>query len=165
MIPLGLPRQVLGLIGWLAVTFITAAVGATASVEAGAFYDELVRPTWAPPGWVFGPVWTLLYALMAVAAWWVWSARGWSGARNALTLYLVQLAFNALWTWLFFAWQQGGLAFAEVLMLWGLVLATLVAFWRHAPLAGALMLPYLLWVSFATALTWATWQANPAWLG
>jgi len=155
----------LGLVGWLAVTFAAAAIGGLASASAGDFYARLIRPDWAPPGWLFGPVWTLLYLLMGIAAWLVWREAGFRGARAALTLFLVQLAANALWTWLFFAWRLGALAFAEVLLLWALILATTVAFWRVRPIAGALLLPYLAWVSFACALTWATWRINPGLLG
>jgi tryptophan-rich sensory protein len=162
----GKPRQWLGLVGWIALTFAAAAVGALASVNAQSFYAELFQPAWAPPAWLFGPVWSALYALMAIAAWLVWRAHGFFGAaRVALVLFIVQLAFNALWSWLFFAWRQGALAFAEVLVLWCLIAATLVAFWRLARLAGALLVPYLCWVTFAAVLTFAVWQRNPNVLG
>ncbi|MCM5569870.1 tryptophan-rich sensory protein [Burkholderiaceae bacterium FT117] len=154
-------RRIAGLVGWLLVTFAAAAIGGIASASAGDFYARLVRPDWAPPGWLFGPVWTALYLTMGIAAWLVWRERGFRGAPAALALYMIQLAANALWTWLFFAWRLGGAAFAEVLLLWALILATAVAFWRVRPLAGALLLPYLGWVSFACALTWATWRLNP----
>lgn len=154
-------QQLLGLAGWLALTFLAAALGAVASVNAKTFYASLVRPEWAPPAGVFGPVWTALYALMAVAAWLVWRAYGFRMAKPALRLFIVQLAANALWNWLFFAWHLGALAFAEVLVLWALIVATLIAFWRHHTLAGVLLIPYLLWVSFASVLTFATWQLNP----
>jgi tryptophan-rich sensory protein len=102
---------------------------------------------------------------MGVAAWLVWRARGWSGARTPLTLFVVQLAANALWSWLFFGWRLGGPALAEVLVLWALIAVTLVRFWRIRPAAGALLVPYLAWVSFASALTWAVWRLNPTLLG
>ncbi|WP_420125921.1 TspO/MBR family protein [Longimicrobium sp.] len=158
-------RQGIGLAGWLLGSFAAAAVGGVASANAGDFYQQFVRPGWAPPPWLFGPVWSVLYLLMGIAAFLVWRERGWRGARAALTLFVVQLAANALWTWLFFAWRRGALAFGEILLLWVLIAATIVAFWRVKPLAGALLIPYLLWVSFATALTWAVWQMNPAVLG
>lgn len=158
-------RQLLGLAGWLFLSFAAAAVGGIASASAGDFYTSLNRPTWAPPPWLFGPVWTVLYLLIGIAAWLVWRARGFAGARTALALFLLQLALNSLWTWLFFAWRQGALAFAEILVLWFLILATAIAFWRIRALAGALLLPYLLWVGFAAALTWAVWRANPSILG
>ena len=155
-------RQVLGLLGWLLLTFAAAAVGAVASAEARAFYGQLLRPSWAPPGWLFAPVWSVLYILMGVAAWLVWRAYGFKRGRAALAYFIVQLAANALWTWLFFVWHQGALAFAEILLLWCLIVATVVSFWRLSSLAAVLLLPYLAWVTFASALTFSTWQLNIA---
>jgi tryptophan-rich sensory protein len=157
--------RLLGLLGWLALVFVAGAIGALASISAADFYTQLDRPAWAPPASLFGPAWTVLYVLMAVAAWLVWRARGFAGARVALTLFIVQLAFNALWTWVFFEWRRGALAFVVVVVLWLLIAATLVAFWRQHRLAGILLLPYLAWVSFASALTWSVWQRNPSLLG
>ena len=157
--------QTLGLVAWLAVCFVAAAIGAIASVNAGAFYAELVRPNWAPPAWLFGPVWSALYTAMAVTAWLVWRAAPAARTRAALGLFVAQLAANALWSWLFFAWQLGGSAFAEVVLLWLLILATLVAFYRIRPLAAVLLVPYLAWVSFAAVLNLTLWLANPAILG
>lgn len=154
-------RQVLGLVSWLVLTFAAAAAGAFASANAGAFYSELARPAWAPPGWLFAPVWSTLYALMGVSAWLVWRAAGFARARTALVLFIVQLAANALWTWLFFVWHQGGLAFAEVLLLWCLIVATVISFRHVSTLAAVSLLPYLAWVTFASALTLAVWRLNP----
>ena len=162
---LTLQKQLLGLAAWLLLCFIAAGIGAAASVQAGAFYGQLVRPEWAPPGWLFGPVWSVLYFLMAIAAWLVWRVAGWRAAGSSLGLFVLQLALNALWSWLFFGWRLGGPAFAEVLVLWSLIAATLVAFWRIRPLAGALLLPYLLWVGFASVLNYTVWQLNPQTLG
>lgn len=156
-----LSNQVIGLAGWLLLAFAAAAVGAIASADAGVFYAQLVRPTWAPPGWLFAPVWTVLYALMGIAAWLVWRVHGFKESRTALALFIVQLAANALWSWLFFAWRLGGLAFAEVLLLWCLIAATVVAFRRISGLAAVLMLPYLAWVTFAAVLNFSTWRLNP----
>lgn len=155
-------KELPGLLGWLAVTFAAAALGGFASANAGDFYQQLARPAWAPPAWLFAPAWTLLYILMGVAAWLVWRERGVRRVRTALLLFLVQLAVNAAWTWLFFVWRLGALALADVLLLWALILCTVVAFWRVRPVAGALLLPYLAWVTFAAALTYAVWQRNPA---
>ena len=165
MTPSSKPKQVMGLIGWLVVSFIAAGLGAMASVNASAFYGQLAQPEWAPPAWVFGPAWTLLYALMGIAAWLVWRKGGFRANQAALTLFLVQLAINALWSWLFFAWHLGALAFADILLLWLLILATLLAFWRISRSAGALLVPYLLWVSFAAVLCFSVWQLNPQALG
>lgn len=157
--------QMAGLAGWLILTFAAAAVGAVASAQAGTFYLNLVRPEWAPPGWLFAPVWTALYLMMAIAAWLVWRDHGFHRAGSALILFVAQLTVNSLWTWLFFVWHQGALAFAEILLLWALIAATVIAFWRLHVLAATLLLPYLAWVSFASALTYATWQLNPGILG
>ena len=158
-------KQLLGLIGWLFLSFAASAVGAAASIQAQSFYGQLVQPAWAPPPWVFGPVWTVLFALMAIAAWLVWRNGGLRSHRLALSLFLVQLVLNALWSWLFFTWHNGALAFADIILLWALILATLLSFWRVRPLAGVLLVPYLLWVSFAAVLNYALWQLNPQILG
>ncbi|MEP7245605.1 MAG: TspO/MBR family protein [Gammaproteobacteria bacterium] len=158
-------RQLLGLAGWIALCFVAGAIGAIASVHAAACYDQLVRPSWAPPAGVFGPVWTVLYLMMGVSAWLVWRVTGFSGARRGLTLFLVQLAANALWSWVFFAWHHGALALVVIVLLWILVLLTAIAFWRVRPLAGMLLMPYLAWVTFACALNLATWRLNPQFLG
>jgi translocator protein len=149
----------------LVISFGASAVGAVASLEAKSFYGQLTQPAWAPPAWLFGPVWTLLYALMAIAAWLVWRARGVRTHRVAISFFLVQLVLNALWSWIFFAWHRGALAFADVVLLWALIVATLVLFWRARPLAGALLIPYLLWVGFAVVLNYSLWQLNPQLLG
>ncbi len=153
--------QAIGLIGWLALVFVAAAVGAAASVEAAAFYAQLARPAWAPPASAFGPVWSVLYALMGIAAWLVWREQDASRRKAALTLFVIQLCANALWSWLFFAWRQGAWAFAEVSLLLALIAATVAVFWRVSRWAGALMLPYLAWVCLASALTWSVWRNNP----
>lgn len=163
--PLSKPKQIMGLLGWLAICFFASGVGVMASLRAATFYGQLVQPSWAPPPSVFGPVWTLLYALMGIAAWLAWRTDGFRAIRGALTLFLVQLAVNTLWSWLFFAWHQGALAFADIVLLWLLIVATLVSFWRARPLAGALLIPYLLWVSFAAALNFSVWRLNPQVLG
>ncbi len=155
-------KQIIGLLAWLLLCFAVSVLGAVASLDARDFYAELAQPDWAPPGWVFGPVWTALFAMMAVSAWLVWREGGFAEGRMALSLFLVQLGLNALWSWLFFAWQLGGPAFSDILLLWLFIAATTVAFWRHTPLAGILLVPYLAWVSFAGALNFSVWQLNPA---
>ena len=155
-------RQALGLVGWLSASFLTAGIGGIASTNAVGFYQQLKQPSWAPPAWLFAPVWSALFFLMGVAAWLVWRMHGFRGASTALKLFLVQLVANALWTWLFFAWRQGLLALAEIVVLWLLIAATMVAFWRLSRAAALLLLPYLAWVSFAAALNFALWRLNPA---
>ena len=154
-----------GLAAWLALSAAVAAIGGIASADAGAFYRQLDLPAWAPPAWLFGPVWTVLYAAMAVAAWQVWRAPAGPARRTALTLYLVQLVPNTLWSWLFFAWHKGALAMADIALLWVLIVATIAMFRRVRPVSAALLVPYLAWVSFASALNFWLWQHNPALLG
>jgi len=155
--------QLLGLIAWLALCFGSAALGAIASVHAGTFYAQLTQPSWAPPAWLFGPVWSLLYTMMAFAAWRVWCVAG-LAARRGLILFVVQLAVNTLWSWLFFRFHLGSIAFVEVILLWSLILATIVQFWRVQRFAAALLIPYLIWVTFAATLNFAMWQLNPVML-
>lgn len=150
----------LGLVGWLVATLAAAAAGALSTRNARDFYAALAKPGWAPPGWVFGPVWTTLYLMIAVAAWLVWRDAGWAGAPTALWLWVAQLICNALWSWIFFAWRRGAWAFADVVLLLVLTAATVAAFARVNTLAAVLLLPYLLWIGFATALTYTVWRAN-----
>ena len=110
-------RQILGFIGWFVVSFAASAVGAVASIQAKSFYSQLAQPTWAPPPWLFGPVWTALYALMAIAAWLVWRSGGFRANHIALSLFLLQLALNALWSWFFFAWHSPTLCYFGSLLL------------------------------------------------
>lgn len=165
MANLSLPRQSLGLVGWCLLLLIVAILGAVASINAGAFYQSLEQPAWAPPAAWFGPAWSTIYTLMAVAAWLVWRRSGFGGAPIALGVFLGQLLPNVLWSWLFFVWHLGALSFATILLLWGLIVATLIGFWRVHRVAGLLLTPYLLWVSLAVALNYSVWQLNPAMLG
>jgi tryptophan-rich sensory protein len=158
-------NRILGLAGWLFLVGIAAALGALASVDAATFYRSLDLPSWAPPAALFGPVWTALYVAMAVAAWLVWSARGWPGAWFALSVFCAQLVANALWSWLFFAWRAGAPSVADIAVLWVMVVVTLIAFFRVRRVAGLLMVPYLAWVTFAAFLNIAVWQRNPAMFG
>ncbi len=151
-------RSIPALIGWIALTYCAAATGMF--VSTGGWYAALVKPAWNPPGWLFGPVWTLLYTMMAVAAWLVWQKGGWKAQKRALVLYLVQWALNALWTPLFFGLHQPGWAFAEILVLDLAVLATLLAFWPVRRAAALLLLPYAAWIAFATVLNFTIWQLN-----
>lgn len=142
-------------------TALAAGLGSVASLQAPEFYLQLDKPSWAPPAWLFGPVWTVLYIMMAAAAWLVVRQQRRASITPELALFAVQLALNALWTWLFFYWHQGALAIAEIVLLLCFVAMTAIAFARVRPLAGLLMLPYLAWVSFAGALTVSLWLRNP----
>ena len=151
-------RDVRALVGWLALTFSAALTGVFVSTEG--WYANLLKPSWNPPNGVFGPAWTLLYTMMAVAAWLVWQRGGWKAQKRALGLYLTQWALNALWTPVFFGLERPGLALAEIGTLWLTVLATLISFWSVRRMAGTLMIPYALWVTFAAALNFAIWRLN-----
>lgn len=147
-----------GLAVWLLLSFIVASFGAL--FQTGEWYLTIAKPSWTPPGWIFGPVWTLLYIAMAVAAWLVWLEGGWKANRSALSLYVVQLVFNAAWSWLFFGVHTIGGALIDIVILWLLILATLILFRRRRPAAGLLLVPYALWVGFATALNFQIWRLN-----
>jgi benzodiazapine receptor len=156
------PRhQVLGFFILLAVSFSAAGLGSLATApNIESWYAALVKPTWTPPNWLFGPVWTILFTCMAVAAWLVWRKGGLFENRLPLALFAVQLALNAAWSWLFFGLHLPGVAFAEILLLLAAIAATTVAFWRRSRGAGLLMVPYLGWVGFASVLNWAIWRLN-----
>jgi tryptophan-rich sensory protein len=125
------------------------------------WYPALVKPSFNPPAWVFGPVWTLLYVLMGVACYLVWQRVPDSPpARRALTVYWVQLLLNFLWSFLFFGARSPGWAFAEICLLWAALLWTVVLFFRESRWAGWLMVPYLGWVSFAAVLNASIWVLN-----
>jgi tryptophan-rich sensory protein len=140
--------------------FLAAGLGSLFTmVSVGSWYAGLAKPSWNPPGWVFGPVWTVLYALMAVAGWLVWR-RGGSESRLALRWFAVQLVLNVGWSAVFFGLQMPGLAVLEIVLLWLAIAATLMTSWRVSRLAGILFVPYLLWVSFAAVLNFAIWRLN-----
>ncbi len=147
-----------GLVGWVIVTFGAALIGSL--FLPGEWYSQLAKPRWTPPGWVFGPVWSILYALMAIAAWLVWKREGFSGAWIPLTFFIAQLILNASWSWLFFGLQNPGLAFGEIVILWLAILLTLIAFWSQNAIAGVLLIPYFMWVSFAMILNLSIWRMN-----
>jgi tryptophan-rich sensory protein len=125
------------------------------------WYPTLVKPSFNPPSWVFGPVWTLLYLMMGIAAFLVWQkGEDRDPVKIALVLFGLQLVLNGLWSVLFFGMQRPGVAFAEILLLWLAIAATMVSFWRLVPSAGLLMAPYLAWVSFAAVLNGSIWMLN-----
>ena len=151
-------KIILGLQGWLVVCFGAATLGAV--FMPGDWYATLKKPSWNPPGWIFGPVWSALYPMMAVAAWLVWKRGGFAGQRRPLTLFLVQLALNAAWTPLFFGLHWPGVAFAEIVLLWLAIAATIAAFRLVSRAAAWLLVPYLAWVSVASVLNFALWRLN-----
>lgn len=151
-------KSVFGFLGWLVACFSAAWLGAI--FMPGEWYAVLKKPSWNPPGWIFGPVWSALYAMMATAAWLVWKRGGFAAQRKPLALFLAQLALNAAWTPLFFGLRWTGVAFVEIMILWLAIAATLAAFRPVNRAAAWLLAPYLLWVSFAAALNFALWRLN-----
>ena len=137
--------------------FVAAAIGGLGVRGTSAEYAGLQQPAWAPPSSVFGPVWTVLYVMIAVSGWLVWQRVGFT---RPLWLWSAQLVLNAIWTPLFFGAGRYGLAFADIVVLWLLIGVTVVLFWRVHRVAAALLLPYWAWVTFATALNFSIWQLN-----
>jgi benzodiazapine receptor len=151
------------LIAFLAMTFVAAMSGGY--FRPGQWYEDLRKPSWNPPNVLFPIAWTLLYAMMAVAAWIVWQKTGWPAGALAIGLWVVQLALNALWSALFFGLRRMDLALVDVVLLWVAIAATITAFWSVDPLAAWLMVPYLAWVSFAAFLNLTILRLNPRQLG
>jgi tryptophan-rich sensory protein len=154
-------RSLIGLGVWGAICFGAAFVGSmftTPSVPT--WYAGLVKPPWTPPSWIFGPVWSALYLMMALAAWLVWRRGGLTASSIPIALFMIQLGLNVAWSILFFGLHMPGVAFGEIVILWFAILATTIAFWRSTPIAGYLLLPYLLWVTFAAGLNFALWRLN-----
>jgi tryptophan-rich sensory protein len=146
------------ILAWIAGCHAAGAIGAVATDSS--LYRELVRPGWAPPGWLFGPVWMVLYTAIGVAGWALWRAPGGRPRRVALTAFAVQLALNTLWTPVFFGLESIGGALIVIVLLAAAIALTIASAWRVSWLAAALLLPYLAWVGFATALNAALWLLN-----
>lgn len=151
------PKRWAGLPVFAVALVLVAVVGSLSAVNAGGEYLALERPPWAPPQWLFGPAWTVLYIMIAISGWLAWSARGWT---PALGVYAAQLVLNAAWTPLFFGAGRYGLAFAEIIVLWVAIAATIVLFRRISRVAAWLLAPYLLWVTYAASLNFAIWRLN-----
>lgn len=155
-------NQWFGLTVSIAACFLAASIGAlatTGSVDSE-WFVELNKPTWNPPNWLFGPVWSLLYLMMAVAAWLVWKQSGLGKAKPALCWFGFHLVLNVLWSVLFFGLQQPGWAFLEIVALWLSIVVSIVLFYPHSKLAAGLLVPYFLWVTFASFLNFTIWSLN-----
>jgi tryptophan-rich sensory protein len=163
MVNTAAPQRRTGARGYGALALFGAAAAAAALIGALGVvgtvdeYLALDRPAWAPPSWLFGPVWTVLYAMIAVSGWLAWRRAGWS---TALTVWAVQLGLNAAWTPIFFGAGRYGLALVDIVVLWLLIAATIALFWRISKPAASLLVPYWAWVSFATSLNAAIWALN-----
>lgn len=154
-------RDIAGLLAFLVICLsISVAGGAATASSVGTWYQTLQKPFFNPPNWLFAPVWTALYIMMAIAGWRVWRAHGLRGARAAMALFAVQLALNLAWSFLFFGYRMIGAALIEIILLLMAILVTTVLFWKRDRLAGMLFVPYAGWVAFATILNFALWRLN-----
>jgi tryptophan-rich sensory protein len=151
-------QSIVAFVLWVVICYAPAVAGVKFLPDD--WYRRLNKPPWNPPSWVFGPVWTLLYGSMAVAVWLVWREGGWAAQWAPLSLFLLQLLFNGLWSWLFFGRRNPGAAFADIVLIWVTLAATILAFRHVSVIAAAILLPYLAWVSFASALNFSIWQRN-----
>lgn len=146
------------LLGFILACVAAASTGAI--FRPGDWYESLAKPKWRPPNWLFGPVWMVLYAMIAVSGWFVWEKAGIAGATPALLLYAVQLVLNALWSMIFFGLRRIGLALAEMGVLWIAIAATIIAFYPIDETAAWLLIPYIVWVSIAFTLNLSIWRMN-----
>ncbi|MFT4703870.1 MAG: benzodiazapine receptor [Bradymonadia bacterium] len=147
----------MALVGFLVLSFAAAALGG--AFPPGEWYGSLTKPSWNPPGWIFGPVWTALYAMIGTSAWLVWRSDS-PSMRTALAIWAVQLALNAAWSPIFFGSQKLGIALGVITVMWLAILATVLVFWPIHRTAALLLVPYLCWVGFATVLNATLWRMN-----
>lgn len=153
--------SLLALGGFLAATYLVAVVSSVFTVTAvTTWYAALVKPGFNPPNQLFGPVWTLLYTLMAIAAWLVWKQPDSPLRTAALVLFAIQLGLNFAWSFVFFWAHQLGLSVIEIALLWVGILGTMLLFFRLSRVAGWMFVPYLAWVSFAALLNFSIWRLN-----
>lgn len=146
------------------LVFIAACTAAALTgvfFKPGQWYEHLAKPPWRPPNWLFGPAWTILYAMIAISGWMVWKASSWPAVAPAMAVYGLQLVLNAGWTPLFFGLRRPDLAFYELLLLWASILATILTFLPISEFAALLLVPYLCWVTFAGALNRSIVLRNP----
>ena len=144
----------------LALVLVAAAAAFGGRFRPDTWYQALDKPSWNPPNWVFAPVWMVLYAAMAVAAWFAWRSGAGTLRTVGLSLWLAQLVANAAWSWIFFGRHRPGWALFDISVMFVLILTTLLVFFRLSPVAGWLMVPYLVWVGFAGCLNAALWARN-----
>ncbi len=153
--------ELMGIVGWLSVCYTIAGAGAAMTMSGLlSWYPSLQKPWFNPPNWVFGPVWMILYTMMGVSAWLVWRERKLNELQTPMGWFTLQLALNLAWSSLFFSYQNPGLAFVEILLMWVAILATIISFWDVSRLASILLVPYLGWVTFASLLNFAIWRLN-----
>lgn len=151
-------KKALTLLLWIIICSLAGILGA--QFEPGTWYELLQKPSWTPPDWVFPVVWPILYVLMGISAWILWQKERISVYDRAFRWFFAQLILNALWSWIFFGMNLIAIGLVEILLLWVTLLFTILHFWNRNRSAGLLLIPYLLWVSYASALNFAIWQMN-----
>jgi tryptophan-rich sensory protein len=155
---MGNKKKIVGLIIWIFICSLAGIFGA--QFEPGSWYELLQKPAWTPPNWVFPVVWPILYVMMGISAWMLWKMEEVSLTDTEFTWFFMQLILNALWSWIFFGMELIATGLAEIFLLWVALIFTLFLFWHRNRTAGLLLVPYLLWVSYASALNFAIWQLN-----
>lgn len=154
-------QNILSLIIFILICLFAEVVGSYLTfTSVKDWYPTVAKPSWTPPSWLFGPVWTTLYILMGISAWMVWKEGGFQQNPFALGIFFIQLAINVLWSGFFFGLQGIGLALINIVILWVLIIAMVITFWQTKQMAGVLNIPYWLWVSYATALNFQIWRMN-----
>ena len=154
-------RSWMSLLAFIAICVAVEVVGGLlTSLSVKSWYQTISKPSWNPPSWIFGPVWTALYLSMAFAGWLVWKERVTRNIQVAMMLFGIQLFLNLLWSGFFFGLRNPMLAFFDIALLWMAILATAIAFWYIRPIAGILLTPYLAWVGFAAVLNFSIWRMN-----
>ena len=151
-------KRYLSVIVWILISFLPAIVGGF--FKPGNWYLEIIKPEWTPPGWIFGPVWFFLYFCMGIAAFLIWESKKNKQIKLPIIVFILQLLLNALWSWIFFGLHNLGLSVFEIIVLWVMIGATIILFYRVNKIAGLILIPYLLWVSFATILNYNIWILN-----
>ena len=152
--------SIIGLVCFIVACFLAAFTGAW--FRPGEWYERLRKPSWRPPNRLFAPVWTVLYLMIAVSGWLIWREAGFAGAALPLAVYALQLVLNGMWTPLFFGLHRPDLGLVDIILVWLSIVATIVLFMPISVAAALLLLPYLAWVTFATALNFAIWRLNPS---
>lgn len=152
---------VASMLGLACFVLLVVAVASTgAAFKPGVWYETLAKPAWTPPNWLFPVAWTLLYLMIAIAGWLVWREVGFAKAGLAFAFYFGQLLLNAAWSWLFFGLHRMDLALGDIVLMWIAVVANIITFYAIRPEAAYLLLPYLMWVSYAAALNLVIWNMN-----
>jgi translocator protein len=156
-----LSKKIATLIVCLIACYSASFIGAIASFDAPEFYISLNKPSWSPPASIFGPVWTALYTMIGISLWLIYTKNSFSQNKPLFIVFFFQLFLNALWSWIFFSWKMGFASLVEIFILLIFIAINTLLFYNKNKIAGILLIPYFLWVTFATFLTYTLWQLNP----